>query len=923
MEYNKKLLGGKAIKANKGQLWRFTPDNDGSFICPEAQEISRLYFPIMNRNGMKCSVTPEFKGDICTSFHKFHSIPIVTEDLHRVVNSRNFWVRVNGNAPWSVTGVSAWEKGGVQNIESEYKGEIGVFHVHKKNHDLNLEASVSLFVPPVEDQVEVMVVKIKNTGNESVSFIPFAANPIYGRSADNLRDHRNVTSMFIENQREEHGVSIRPRINFNEFGHTHNDTNYFVLGYDQDGNAPTDIFRTVRDFAGEGGSFDKPVAVVENLNESDIDDKQIDGFEAIGGLKFENVNLDPGAEASFIIINGIDDDRNKTGEWKEAFGTVDKALNSMKETRKYWQSIVNEVSFKTGDDIFDNWTKWINYQLICRQVYGNSYLPDFGYGRGGRGWRDLFSDLLSIFLIDPENAKQEIINNFNGIRVDGTNATIVGTKPGEFIADRNNVPRTWSDHGTWPFFVLNFYMQQTGDFDVLLQEVTYWKDVFTYRSKRKDDKWDESYGFKQKTTNGEIYKASIIEHILLQHFCSFFNVGKHNNILLEGADWNDTYDMARQNGESVCFYNWYGSNMRTLAELLKFMNDSGLTEVELLDEMLMLMDTLEGQEKVDYKSPDARRKHLFKYYEKIQHDVSGKKTKVKTQELIKDLETKAEEVFDHIRNNELITTKDGEKFFNGHYDDNSNPVHGEHPKGIRIDLTSQVLPTIFEVATDEMVPVLYSSVKKYLRDKLGGLRLCSDFKEDRLYFGRLTGFIFGHKEHGGKWMQQNVMYMYGLYKRGFVKEGYEVYKDVYKLCNDSANAKIFPGIPSYFESDNHGAYHYLTGSATWLMLALVTQVFGVRGEYGNLKIEPKLTKEQFINDNEAAISCNFQKKKLKVIFQNPDKLDWSEYKITEINVNGGIFSDTIAEDKKSVVFSKEKFNKAFNQEENVIEITLG
>ncbi|MFW5781010.1 MAG: GH36-type glycosyl hydrolase domain-containing protein [Bacteroidota bacterium] len=919
MQISKDTTGGKA---GKGKLWEFTEKNNGSFVCPEPQEIKRLFFPIMNRYGMKCSVTPELKGDICSSFHSYHSTPVVTEDFHRVVNNRNFWIRTRSYAPWSITGVSVWEKAGAFDIETTAEGEVGLFHLKKSNYDLKLESNITIFVPPTEDFVELMIVKVKNKGETAVDFTPWAAVPLYGRSADNLRDHRNVTTMFIENYRENHGVRIKPRINFNEFGHSDNPTSYLVLGYDEDGNGPTDIIRTVRDFAGEGGSLEKPRAVIKNLSEKDLEELQVDGFEAIGGLKFKDVTLQPGEEKSFIIINGITDNPEDQEKWKKRFGTLDKIEPVVADTRKYWQKIVNEVSFETGDSTFDNWTKWVNYQLICRQVYGNSYLPDFGYGRGGRGWRDLFSDLLSIFLIDPENAKQEIINNFNGIRVDGTNATIVGTKPGEFVADRNNVPRTWSDHGTWPFFVLNFYMQQTGDFNVLFQEVSYWKDMHVFRSRKTDEEWSESYGFKQKTKEGKLYTASILEHILMQHFCSFFNVGKHNNILLEGADWNDTYDMARQRGESVCFYNWYGSNMKTLASLLGFLKERGITTVPLLKEMLMLMDTMAGNEKVDYRSPEKRKGHLLQYYELVKHNISGEKVEVNVDDIITDLEAKAEEVFNHVRQNEWLTTKEGYSFYNGHYDNDENRVHGDNPKGVRIDLTSQVLPTIFGTATNEQIPVIYKSVRHYLRDNnTGGLHLCSDFNENKLYFGRLTGFVYGHKEHGGKWMQQNVMYMYGLYKRGFVKEGYEVYKDVYKLCNDSGTAKIFPGIPSYFELDGHGAYHYLTGSATWLMLALVTQVFGIRGNYGNLIIEPKLVKEQFENDKKAVMNCNFRNKKLRVVYHNVNNKDYPDYKIKKLLINGQEIPDVLSDDNKSALFSIEKFDGLF-KDTNILEIEL-
>ena len=43
-------------------------------------------------------------------------------------------------------------------------------------------------------------------------------------------------------------------------------------------------------------------------------------------------------------------------------------------------------------------------------------------------------------IMEPSEVRY-LANNYAGVRIDGSNATIIGTKPGEFIADRNNIPR--------------------------------------------------------------------------------------------------------------------------------------------------------------------------------------------------------------------------------------------------------------------------------------------------------------------------------------------------------------------------------------------------------------------------------------------------------------------------------------------------
>lgn len=887
--------GGKAARAGAGPLWRFTDAGDGSFTVPDPDEVTGLYFPLCNPAGMRCSVTPDLKGDISTDFAHYLTVPIVTEDLHRSNASRNFWVAVEGTAePWSATGVGAaqaarrWDRPD----EAVLEAGIGWFQVRRTNRELGLEATTTVFVPSTDDTVELMTVTLKNAGAEgrgrkSVRLTATAATPIFGRHADNLRDHRQVTTMFHELRPNRFGVVVKPRIVHDERGHRPNETRYAVMAWTARGGAPRDVWSRLRDFCGEGGSLANPEAVAKGLPAPKLGPADTDGREAVAAMRFAPVTLKPGASKTYIVMHAITDDSRRPAAWQKKFATRAKVEAALDATKAHWQGIARSVDFRTPDADLNNWAKWAAAQLFYRKIYGNSYLPDFGYGRGGRGWRDLWSDLLALFLVDPEGSRDEILNNFGGVRVDGTNATIIGTRPGEFKADRNDIPRVWSDHGAWPWFVLKFYMDQTGDFDVLFTDRPYWKDRFAVRCRERDTEWDEGYGHEQRTAGGEVYRGTVLEHVLLELLAAFYHAGEHGNVLLEGGDWNDTYDNARRRGETVCFTHYYAWDLASLAETIERLAEEGREEVELLDEMHMLLDRLPKGKRVRYGSPEARQKRLHAYMDRVRHNVSGRRTAVRAAELAADLRAKAEFLYDHLRRNEWLETKRGLAFFNGHYDDHGRRVHGDHPKGLRMDLTSQVLPTMFGTATDEQVAACYRSARKALRNPgTGGLRLCTDFKELKLDFGRVTAFIYGFKEHGSIWNQQNMMYMYGLYRRGFAREGFEVFRDVCGLVTQSGRSKVLPCIPSFFDKTGHGGYCYLTGSATWLLLGLLTQMFGLRGRAGDLVIDPKLRAEQFGEDGTTAVAFTFHGRRLRVRYENHDGLDVGAYAVAGVRVNG-------------------------------------
>ena len=66
------------------------------------------------------------------------------------------------------------------------------------------------------------------------------------------------------------------------------------------------------------------------------------------------------------------------------------------------------------------------------------------------------------------------------------------------------------------------------------------------------------------------------------------------------------------------------------------------------------------------------------------------------------------------------------------------------------------------------------------------------------------------------------------------------FEQLYRHCADFATSRMYPGIPEYISARGRGMYPYLTGSASWYLLTLVTEVFGVKGELGDLALEPKL-----------------------------------------------------------------------------------
>jgi len=132
-----------------------------------------------------------------------------------------------------------------------------------------------------------------------------------------------------------------------------------------------------------------------------------------------------------------------------------------------------------------------------------------------------------------------------------------------------------------------------------------------------------------------------------------------------------------------------------------------------------------------------------------------------------------------------------------------------------------------------------------------------------------------------------VMYANALYQRGFAAEGDRILSSLHFLARDSDRSRIFPGLPEYFNNEGRGRYAYLTGSASWYVLTLLTQVFGVRGETGDLLIAPKLTPRQFDRNREASVNVVFAGSSIEVVFRNRSRVPYERMRIGSITDASG------------------------------------
>jgi cellobiose phosphorylase len=844
-------------------------EKSGKFKVENVDRLSYLYFPLTNFHSLKSAITPSLNGDAKIDQNSFVLAPTSSEDLMHSYYNRNLYFRLNDEITWSITGNTPYQMLNKDKVDLEAD-----FLTHKViRTNKYFKCEIESIVPFNDTYQELHKNIVTNTSTKSIKLKPVINIPLYSRSADNIRDHRHVTSLLNKVEILENGVINKPTFSFDERGHNINNLNYGVFVNRDD---ICKYWPILEEFVGEGGSLLDPVVVKEDTDNIYQVNEIITGGEVCGGFEFESIILKPNESYEIIISIIVDKDRERI--IKETKSLSSSYFDNLKQlTIDKWQKELSTLSFDFKDEKLNGWVKWVTLQPILRRIYGCSFLPHHDYGRGGRGWRDLWQDLLALILMNPTQVRELLLNNYAGVRIDGSNATIIGENPGEFLADRNNIARVWMDHGSWPLLTTLLYINNSGDYQLLLEKQAYFNDKFSHYTKKVKKDYESSDNYLHDFNDNK-YQGTVLEHLIIQNLIPFFNIGDHNNIRIEDADWNDALDMAEAKGESVAFTSLYGYNLISLGKIVSRLPDYGINSVELLEELSILIDF------DNYIDTNSRKDLLMEYFAKVEKNISGAIKEYNTSLLSSKLINKGQVLLDQVRTNEWMQLNN-EGWFNGYYDGDGYRLESIEDK--HMTLTGQVFAIFSGAATKSQIETIIESADNYLYDiNVGGYRLNTDFQEIKLNMGRLFGFAYGHKENGAMFSHMAVMYANALYKRGFVKAGYKVLNGIYKHCIDINKSKIYPGIPEYIDPNGRGMYHYLTGSASWYILTLVTEVFGVKFDIGQLILEPKLLLDEFSKEGTAKISTLIQDNLVEIRYNNEEMLDFGQYEIDTVFIDG-------------------------------------
>ena len=116
-------------------------------------------------------------------------------------------------------------------------------------------------------------------------------------------------------------------------------------------------------------------------------------------------------------------------------------------------------------------------------------------------------------------------------------------------------------------------------------------------------------------------------------------------------------------------------------------------------------------------------------------------------------------------------------------------------------------------------------------------------------------------------------------------------------------------------------YHYLTGAASWYMLTVITEMFGIKGALGDMVLEPKLMAEQFDEQNQANVTLLFADRNWNVSYINEANKEYGEYRIGKVMIDG-LAAEMPHECQKSYTITKEQLEKLARDTFHKVEVFL-
>lgn len=298
---------------------------------------------------------------------------------------------------------------------------------------------------------------------------------------------------------------------------------------------PSHSFTTDREeFLGEGD-----LACPAGLQKWGLDSREVAGGDACGAYQI-HIDLPRGETREVLFVLGEAGSEQEALALAREWTTLDKAKAEDSRVAEYWDDVLGAVEVKTPDrgmDLIVN--RWLLYQCLSSRIFART---GFYQASGAIGFRDQLQDVLSLLHVEPERAREHILECARHQFTDGDVLHWWHPPSGRGVRTRI------SDDLLWLPYAAAHYVNVTGDISILTEEVR-----FIEAAPLSDAEHDRYAKFSAST---EV--RPLIEHC--ERALERVVLGSNGLPLIGAGDWNDGMDRVgdKGRGESV-WLAWFAS----------------------------------------------------------------------------------------------------------------------------------------------------------------------------------------------------------------------------------------------------------------------------------------------------------------------------------------------------------------------------
>ncbi|WP_336278757.1 GH36-type glycosyl hydrolase domain-containing protein [Bartonella sp. CB175] len=275
-----------------------------------------------------------------------------------------------------------------------------------------------------------------------------------------------------------------------------------------------------------------------------------------------DIDLLPGQKKEIIFYLGSTENMQEAEKLLDQVRTSDFEI-LLEKQKQQWSNFVSPLQVKTPDPSFDIMVNnWLPYQIrSCRMMARAAFYQ----ASGAFGFRDQLQDSLSLLLLEPQIAREQLLHA-------AAHQFPEGDVQHWWLPDTNSGVRTLiSDDIVWLVYGTALYVNTTGDYAFLDTQI-----AFIEGNPLSTGQHDAYFQPTQSPKTATLY-----EHCVLALNLAIKRCGPHGLPLILGGDWNDGMNLVgiEGRGESIWLGWFLGITLKIFIDLAKTRGDKAHVKV--------------------------------------------------------------------------------------------------------------------------------------------------------------------------------------------------------------------------------------------------------------------------------------------------------------------------------------------------------